>query len=258
MTCGAGKISHNSKECCKVTNSLRLGSVVALLSALAIANSSLAQGPPQRPAATQPPQGGGPAYAGAAQPLPGGPAGGVAIIDLPYILKNHGGFNQQLEGLRREAEAVENDFKSKRDGLQKMVTQLEELNRGSPDYKKLEEEITKRNANMTVEFNIKKKQFQEAEAKIYYQVYQQILNEVTYYAEANRISLVLKFNADAANKDNPEEIMREMQKMVLYYNQAIDITPIILERMKGQKPAAGGAAAAQRPLPPGGPPRRTQ
>ena len=43
--------------------------------------------------------------------------------------------------------------------------------------------------------------------------------------------------------------MREMQKMVLYYNPAIDITPIILDRMKGQQPrgAAGTNPAAQRP-----------
>ena len=56
---------------------------------------------------------------------------------------------------------------------------------------------------------------------------------------------MLKFNGDEANKDNPEEIMREMQKMVLYYNQAIDITPIILDRMKGQQPR--GAAGTIRP-----------
>ena len=41
--------------------------------------------------------------------------GGVALIDLPYVLKNHGGFNHRLEELRREAEGAENDLKTKRD-----------------------------------------------------------------------------------------------------------------------------------------------
>ena len=178
-----------------------------------------------------------------------GAASEVAILDLPYILKNHGGFNQRVEDLRREAEGVENDFKAKRDSIQKLMVQLDDLQRGSPDFKKLEEDITKRQANLSVEINIMKKKFQESEAKIYYEVYQQILADVRYYAEANRITLVLKFNGDEANKDNPEEIMREMQKMVLYYNQAIDITPIILDRMKGQQPRAAGGTnpSAQRP-----------
>ena len=248
-----------------MTNSRRPALFAAMVAVLATAGLSHAQAPQQQPPQQQPrpagpgqPGAAGPGHqGGAAMPAThahAGSAGGVAIIDLPYILKNHGGFNQRVEELRREAEGVENDFKAKRDSVQKLMVQLDDLQRGSTDFKKLEEDITKRQANLSVEINIMKKKFQEAEAKIYYEAYQQILNEVKYYAEANRISLVLKFNGDEANKDNPEEIMREMQKMVLYYNQAIDITPVILEKMKGQTPRAAGAnPAAQRP---GVPPRR--
>jgi Skp family chaperone for outer membrane proteins len=246
-----------------VIHSLRRSTIAALVSALAATSVSLAQAPqqPLRPAGPPqgtagPAQGGGvpngaaPAGAAPAHHAQGHPgaAASVAIIDLPYILKNHGGFNQRLEELRREAEGVENDFKAKRDAIQKIMVQLEELQRGSPDYKKLEEEITKRQAGLSVDINIAKKKFQEAEARIYYEVYQQILAEVRYYAEANRIGLVLKFNGDEANKDNPDEIMREMQKMVLYYNHSMDITPIMLERMKAPPVRAGGNnPAAQRP-----------
>jgi Skp family chaperone for outer membrane proteins len=251
----------------KVTNSLRLCTGAVLLTLLAAGLSNAQQVPQQQPPQQSRPAGppqqgatGAPTHPGAgAMPAAHGhaaSAGGVAIIDLPYILKNHGGFNQRVEELRHEAEGVENDFKAKRDAVQKLMVQLDDLQRGSTDFKKLEEDITKRQANLSVEINIMKKKFQEAEAKIYYEAYQQILNEVKYYAEANRINLVLKFNGDEANKDNPEEIMREMQKMVLYYNHAIDITPIILEKMKGtaQRPT-GTNPSAQRPAP-GVPQRR--
>jgi len=253
----------------KVTNSLRPGTFAALLAVLAAAGLSNAQQvPPQqqsqqpRPAAPPPQGAAAPAHqGGAAMPAAHGhpgSAGGVAIIDLPYILKNHGGFNQRVEELRREAEGVENDFKAKRDAVQKLMVQLDDLQRGSTDFKKLEEDITKRQANLSVEINIMKKKFQESEAKIYYEAYQQILGEVKYYAEANRINLVLKFNGDEANKENPDEIMREMQKMVLYYNHAIDITPVILEKMKGQaQRPTGPNPSAQRPGV-GVPPRRPQ
>ncbi len=183
------------------------------------------------------------------------PTGGIAIIDLPFILKNHGGFNQRLEELRHEAEAVENEFKAKRDAIQKLVVSMDDYQRGSPEFKKLEEDITKRQANLSVEINIAKKKFQETEARIYYEVYQQIVSEVRYYSEANRINLVLKFNGEEANKDNPEEIMREMQKMILYYNQAVDITPLILDRMKGQPQRPGGSNPTANRQPAGVPPR---
>ena len=236
--------------------SLRRVSFAAFLASLAVAGTTRAQGQaqPSAPRPAGPPPGAtapanGAAAGHAAVPSHGAPTGGLAIIDLPYILKNHAGFNARLEELRREAEGVENDFKAKRDSVQKLMVQLDDLNRGSPDFKKLEEEIAKRQAGLSVDINIAKKKFQEAEAKIYYEVYQQILAEVRYYSEANRINLVLKFNGDEANKENPDEIMREMQKMVLYYNQAIDITPVILDRMKGQQQprAAGTNPAAQRP-----------
>lgn len=243
-----------------MTNSVHKGVFAALLTALATVGPAFAQAPPQQPAqrpAGLPPQGAAGMPSGAApahHPAHAVGGGAVAIIDLPYILKHHGGFNQRLEELRRDAENVENDFKAKRDAIQKMMVQADDLNRGSPDFKKMEEDITKRQANLQVEINIAKKKFQEAEAKIYYEVYQQILGEVKYYAEANHIGLVLKFNGDEANKDNPEEIMREMQKMVLYNSASIDITPVILEKMKVQPPRAGGAnPAANRP---GVPPRR--
>jgi Skp family chaperone for outer membrane proteins len=241
-----------------VVRSLCRGTFAAFVTALVIASMTYAQ---QQPPAAQPqqplrgaappsqPGGGAPAGAPSGPQHGGAVPGGVALIDLPYVLKNHGGFNHRLEELRREAEGAENALKIKRDEIQKLMVQLDDLNRGSPDFKKLEEEITKRQANLSVDVNITKKKFQEAEAKIYYEVYQAILAEVRHYAEANRITLVLKFNGDEANKDNPEEIMREMQKMVLYYNPVVDITPIILDRMKGQQPraAAGANPAAQRP-----------
>ncbi|HVU85740.1 MAG TPA: OmpH family outer membrane protein [Pirellulales bacterium] len=241
-----------------MAKSLCRGTFAALFTALALTSTAHSQQqpagqPPQQPPRNATPPAGGAPAGGAAHHAAaqhgGAVPGGVALIDLPYVLKNHGGFNHRLEELRREAEGAENALKIKRDEIQKLMVQLDDLNRGSPDFKKLEEEITKRQAGLSVDVNITKKKFQEAEAKIYYEVYQSILAEVRYYAEANRITLVLKFNGDEANKDNPEEIMREMQKMVLYYNPVVDITPIILDRMKAQQPrgAAGTNPAAQRP-----------
>ena len=178
----------------------------------------------------------------------------MAIVDLSYVLKNHAGFNQRLEESRREAEAAQADLTAKRDAVQKLIVQLDDFQRGSPDYKKLEEEITKRQANLQVDLNITKKKFAETEAKVYYEAYQQVAAEIKSYADAAHINLVLKFNGDPVNKDSPEEIQREMLSLVLYYNQAIDITPIVLERLKGQPGRQGPApSSAQRP---GVPPQR--
>ena len=236
--------------------SFRLATLASFLTALAVGNRARSSGSASAAITTacrcaaagrSPGQNGGPAT----HPVQHGhgvATGGVAIVDLSYVLKNHAGFNQRLEELRREAEAAQADLTAKRDAVQKLIVQLDDFQRGSPDYKKLEEEITKRQANLQVDLNITKKKFAETEAKVYYEAYQQVAAEIKSYADAAHINLVLKFNGDPVNKDSPEEIQREMLSLVLYYNQAIDITPIVLERLKGQPGRQGPApSSAQRP-----------
>jgi len=178
--------------------------------------------------------------------------GGVALIDLGYILKNHAGFQQKSEEFRQQWEGRENDIKAKQESIRKLAAQLNEFNKGSAQYRQLEEEIAKRQADFSVEVNLTKKKFAEAEAKLFYDAYQQIYGEVRLHCEQNNVVMVIKFNGDRPDANNPEEIGSEMfNKQVLYYNPAVDITPAILDRLKGQVGRPAPAPTAQRPgLPP--------
>jgi Skp family chaperone for outer membrane proteins len=183
----------------------------------------------------------------------------VAIIDMGYIFKQHAGFQAASAEMRKVAQAAEAEFKGKKETIQKMMQKIETYNKGSAEYKQLEQEITKAQADMQVEFKLAQKSFVERESKIYYEVYQQVLEEVKRYAESAGIVLVLRFNGDPADKNNPEEIGREVNNLIVYYHQAIDITPIIRDRLNGQTPRPGAPAtqvpASARDVRPGVPPR---
>jgi len=183
---------------------------------------------------------------------------GVAIIDLGYIFKNHAGFQAATTEMRKEVEAADTDFKNKKEMIRKMIEKIESYNKGSVEYKQLEEEITKAQAALGLEVNRAKKNFVERESKIYYEVYQQVLDEVKRYAETAGVVLVLRFNGDPADKNNPEEVLRNVNQAIVYYHQTIDITPIIRDRLNGQAPRAI-APTGQAPTTssrPGVPPRR--
>jgi Skp family chaperone for outer membrane proteins len=227
---------------------------------LLAATSALAQAP-IRPAGAPQPGGGAPPAAASAPPAAtaphyapraaaGGqhPMGGVALIDLGYILKNHAGFNQRTDEFRQQWEGRENDVKSKQEALRKLAMQLNDYQKGSAQYKQLEEEVTKRSGELQVEVNLLKKKFQEAESKLFYDAYKQIYNEVRVHCEQHSITMVIKFNGEPPNPDNPEEVGAEMfNKQVMYYNPAIDITPAIVERLKGQQSRGPAPARAPRP-----------
>lgn len=200
----------------------------------------------------------------AQQPQPRGPGITVAILDLTYVYKNHLRFQQMSNDMRREVDAAENALKSDRESYRKLAEQLDTTYRkGTPDYKAMEEELAKKAADLNLQVNIQKKNFLEQEAKIYYNVYQEVLEHVKYYCEANGVTLVLRFNGDPIDRNDPQDVLKELNKSVIYYHQAIDITPVILERINSaaQRGVTGPAAPSTvpqqaMPTPPGLPPRR--
>ncbi len=127
----------------------------------------------------------------------------VAILDLAYIYANHVRFKAINEDMRREVEAAENDLKASREELQKMVEKLDDYRRNSPEYRELEEEITKRQAQLGADVNLRKKNFAEQEARNYYTVYQEVTEAIKRFCDERGIVLVLRFNGDPIDSENP-------------------------------------------------------
>lgn len=198
-------------------------------------------------------------FAAAQAPRPPQPT--VAIIDMTYIFEKHPGFQARRNSLRAEVEQAEVDVKARQEEIKKLVDRLNDFNPGTPEYKQLEEEITKRDADLKVKVQLSKKDFLLHEAKMYYTVYQEISDETRMYAERNGIQLVLRFNGDQIDMNNPQEVLKELNKAVVYSHPSIDITPIIveqIERRQGHPAATTGARPPVQQVPgaPGAPPRR--
>lgn len=177
-----------------------------------------------------------------------GPAPGVhcpvAVIDIAYILKKHDGFNQAVVRMKQELQAADNNMKKDRDHMLKMQETLKTLKPGTPDYKKLDEEMTELVVNVQTHMQIQKKEFQEREAKLYYQVWLEINDAVKYWADRNGVNLVLQFSGDPTDPNNPDSIRRTVQSLVVY-QRGVDITPIILDEVN-RAPAGGPAGPTAR------------
>lgn len=158
--------------------------------------------------------------------------GGVAILDLSYIFKEHGRFKAMTAEMRGTVQTAEKALKDEREALIQLNKSLngedQQYKRGTPEYKQLEAEVAQRQADLQAKVALKKKEFLEREAKIYYNVYREIMDEVKAYSDRNGISLVMRFNGDPVDPTEPQTIIKELNKSVVYYNEAIDITPIIL------------------------------
>jgi Skp family chaperone for outer membrane proteins len=199
---------------------------VALVELALLASPARAQQPPVRPSA--------------------GP--GIALVDVSYIFKHHPRFKAQEEEIKADAERAQMEFKRVNDAIAKDAERLNEFRPGTPDYKAAEEDIVNRKMKLQGSVQLQKKEFMQRDAKIYYNVYTEIMQEVQYYCQANAISLVLDFNGDAINPDNPSEVARGLQRQVIYYNKDLDITPYVLKRL-GAPPANPGPVGFQQQPP---------
>jgi Skp family chaperone for outer membrane proteins len=165
----------------------------------------------------------------------------VAILDLAYIYNNHVRFKELNEAMRREVMAAEEDLKGNKEDLQKMVDKLDDFRPNSPEYRDLEEEIAQRNAKLQADVSLRKKDFTVMEAKNYFTVYQEVNDAVKVYCDKHGILLVLRFNGDPIDADNPQEVVKALNNTVLHYHKEIDITPHILAMVNKKRSPSTGA-----------------
>jgi outer membrane protein len=173
----------------------------------------------------------------------------VAIIDLTYVFSHHNRFTTLTNAMKADVESAETALKTERDSINKLAKTLDDYKKGTPEYKQLEQSLTRKQADLSLKVNMQKKDFLERESKIYYSVYEEILDMVKYYSEKNGIVLVIRFNGDPPDRNNPQEVLKELNKSVVYSNPAIDITPVIVE-MLNQNGQPAGAKAPPAAIPP--------
>jgi Skp family chaperone for outer membrane proteins len=196
---------------------------------------------------------------GGAAPRPpaGAPnlAGKTVLLDVNYVFKNNVRFKQAMDMLKNDADAMDVQMKKEEGQLRNLAMGLQKLNPGSPEYKKMEEDIARANTDWKIKVQQQRREFLMREAKTYSDTYKEIEDEVNYFCQQQGIALVYRFMGDPVDEGNPDSILANINKPVVWYSKELDITPYILKRFSApartadQRGAAGGAPAGTYPAP---------
>ncbi len=157
----------------------------------------------------------------------------VYLVDMNYIFKKHVRLAAERKELTAEADKLQKDFEEQMRGVQERAKQLAPgslLKPGTDDYNRLEEQLNKEKATIQTSIQHKRREFILRESHMLFNAYTEISQEVRAYCEQHGIAIVINFNGDQMNAENPEEIARGISRQVVYYNKALDITPYILPR----------------------------
>ena len=156
---------------------------------------------------------------------------GIALLDVSRVFKEHIRFNADINRMKAEVQAEEAKMKQRAEDLQQRVEVMKTLTPGSPDYERGEEDLAKRRAEMTVDVQLQRKQFLQKEAKIYHMVYREVQQEVEYLATRYGIAAVLRFSNEEANVEQPDEVLRNINKSVVWFAPNLDITNDIIRAL---------------------------
>ena len=126
--------------------------------------------------------------------------------------------------------------------------------KGSEQWTEMEKRLTEINAQGQAEMSNLRREFARKEVQMYKEVYDEVTFMVGWYAKTYNYSLVLRHqrepeSEEAAVIEDPNQIMSRVNQLIVYHEDADDITPKILKAMNDRYRAslaekAGGAAPA--------------
>jgi Skp family chaperone for outer membrane proteins len=188
--------------------------LVALCGLPAIA---LSQGPP-------------PAGSRTTTPAPTASGTNVAVIDIALIFKHHDRFNGRMADIKREIEQFEAFVRSQQADLKKRAEELQQYNASSQQFKEMEKALADAQAKLQVDIGLRRKDFLEQEARVYFQIYREIEQSVAVFAQKWRIGLVLRYNSDDMKEDDRASVLQGVNRAVVYHG-GLDITPQIIAEL---------------------------
>ncbi len=162
---------------------------------------------------------------------PNGPSSTVvAVLDVKKVFDNHPQFKQQVEGIKREVEAFEQELEEHRVQMTREVEALKLFKPGSPEYKQKEKALAQQESNLRLRAQLKRKEVLEKEAKLYYETYQHIVSVVGEIADRYGIGLVLRYDSEEVDGSDRAEILRNVNRSVVFQRN-LDLTNMVIERV---------------------------
>jgi Skp family chaperone for outer membrane proteins len=154
----------------------------------------------------------------------------VAVIDMAKVLREHLRLNSAMAELKKQQTEHEASTKKRREELEERTTQLKQFAPDSSERRRREREIEKERTELERSIERSSEEFSKRTAKLHYDAYREIRAEAENFAQLNRIDLVLNFDSSELSAENPEELKRRLQDLVVYQGR-LNITEMVIARV---------------------------
>jgi outer membrane protein len=159
----------------------------------------------------------------------------IGLIDMAHIFKNYEKFKDQTASLQKSAEEAEAKAQAMMEKGKQGQQQLAGLQPGSPDYSRIEADLIKLKTELETFRQVEQQKIVRQQADVYKTIYLEVQDVVNRYAAYYKYTLVIRFNrGDVSEAGNPQAIINNMNRQVVYYQPQDDITEPILNHLNEQ------------------------
>lgn len=162
----------------------------------------------------------------------------VAVLDVAEVFKDNGTFDQSMKNIKAQAEKLKVEIQGQQEKIRSDAASLIEYETGSPDRNRLEAELEQRQAALRTRARQSEQDLLNREAEVYFQTYSKMQSVVESIAKKYNISLVLRFDSAEIDKTSRPEVIKGVNRAVVYHHK-LDLTSMVVKEM------SGGAAPKQ-------------
>ena len=160
----------------------------------------------------------------------------LAVIDVGLVFEKHVRFKQQMDALKVDIEQADKGFKAQADDMNRGIEQLKTLKPDDPDYRRRETELAKQRVDFESAKQAKNKEIMDRQSKIYLRTYQEVEDAVKQISVRYNIALVIRFNSKPIDSNDPQEILRGIQRPLVYVDTRYDMTGAVTDSLNRSAP----------------------
>ncbi|QDT40624.1 Outer membrane protein (OmpH-like) [Gimesia alba] len=177
----------------------------------------------------------------------------VGLIDMAHVFKNYTKFTALREELKAEIQQSDAKAKAMAEQIQAVQKEMQDFKQGSPEYLAREKQLAQAASDFEAFRKVAQRDFLRKESRIYHTIYMEVTDTVKKYAKIYNYTLIMRFNRENLDTDDPKKLIQGMNRQVVYHRADDDITLSVLDYLnRSYKPSSAGAAPTRsttRPTP---------
>ena len=176
----------------------------------------------------------------------------IGLVDMARVFREYDKFNDMRTGLDAEWQESLEEIKAIAGKAKKVQEELALVKKGSPAFIEREAEIASLSSQFETKQKLNQVNFRRKHADMFEKVYIDARDVIKLYAEHFKFTMIMRFNSEALDEENPEKIASSINKLVVYHRPSDDITDAVIEYLN-RKYAPSRPAVPKTATPAGAP-----